>query len=74
MSCFRDMTFCPHHTACVQGKDCSRALTDEVVQSAIMWWGSDEAPIEVYLAEPWCMEPKMEEGNDDIHAQAQSAI
>ena len=34
MICYRDMTFCPFWRSCADGKDCSRALTDEVAAKA----------------------------------------
>jgi hypothetical protein len=60
MISFRDKTFCPFWGDCEDGIDCPRALTKQVQQEAIKWWGSDEAPISMYVTEPKCfkeMEP-----------------
>ena len=34
MLCYRDMTFCPFWQECTRGKECHRALTEEVVHAA----------------------------------------
>ena len=56
--CYRDMTFCPYNDDCHSGKDCPRALTDEVWKQAEMWWGSKDAPIAIFTEKPWCFEAK----------------
>lgn len=56
MMSYKDMTFCPHHEFCTYGIECPRSLTEEVRQDAIMWWGSDDAPISIFLDKPHCFE------------------
>ena len=53
MVCFRDATFCPF-SDCATFGDCPRAATEEVKAAAREWWGSDDAPICVYMEQPKC--------------------
>lgn len=34
MLCYQDRTFCSYYQECVKGKECSRALTEEVERAA----------------------------------------
>jgi hypothetical protein len=54
MISYLDMTFCSHYVACADATGCPRCLTPEVVDAAIKWWGSDDAPISIYAEEPSC--------------------
>jgi hypothetical protein len=58
MICYRDRTFCPFWKDCADGKDCTRALTDEIIAAARVWWKSfsskDEAPICQFAEKPEC--------------------
>jgi len=53
---YRDTTFCPHWKECKSGVDCPKALTDEIKESAKLWWGSCDAPIAIYIDKPKCFE------------------
>lgn len=59
MMAYRDMTFC-RETTCKhfgKGEDkCWRSLTDEVLEDATTWWGSEEAPISMFTERPSCYE------------------
>ena len=56
MICYRDKTFCPFYLECIDGKDCTAALTLKVEEDAKKWWGKDNPPISVYLYKPDCFE------------------
>lgn len=56
MICYKDMTFCSFYKVCKKGKECDRALTKEVREKAIKWWGSTNAPIAMFGEQPKCME------------------
>jgi len=56
MICYRDMTFCPYWSNCKKGKDCSRALTSDVIEKANKWWGDDNPPIMTFSEKPDCYE------------------
>lgn len=51
---FRDKTFCPFYKECADGAICGRALTEQVKADAVKWWGSDEAPISMFMDRPSC--------------------
>lgn len=51
---FMDITFCPFYKECMDGQTCRRALTEKVKADAIDWWGSDDAPICMFLEPPQC--------------------
>lgn len=53
---YKNMTFCPFYEDCLIGNDCGRKLTEKVKKEAIKWWGSDEAPIQLYIEIPNCFE------------------
>ena len=55
MMSFRDMTFCTEDT-CRKFGGCNRALTPEVKDLAIQWWGNEDAPICYYWEQPACFE------------------
>lgn len=52
MLCYRDMTFCTYYKECKDGKDCRRALTDEVQKAAEAWM--KEPPISIFGDKPEC--------------------
>ena len=54
MICYRDKTFCPFYLECIDGKDCTAALTLKVEEDAKKWWGEGTPPIAVYLDKPEC--------------------
>jgi hypothetical protein len=54
MMCFKAKTFCPFYVLCLNGYSCNKALTDQVKQDAVKWWGKDGAPISVYSSFPEC--------------------
>jgi len=56
MMCYRDRTYCQFWGDCKNGGECSRALTSEVKQDAIKWWGNNDAPIATYVDKPKCFE------------------
>jgi hypothetical protein len=56
MICYRDMTFCTFHGECLNGPTCPRALTAEVLEDAVKWWGSDGTPIARFVEAPDCLE------------------
>ena len=61
MMCYKDRIFCPFYNECVNGSKCDRALTLEVHEKAIKWWGNEHAPISVYTDKPECFEIKNKE-------------
>lgn len=54
MLCYKDMTFCKFHKECAKGKECDRALTDEVIKDAEQWWGKKGAPVCIFMEKPEC--------------------
>lgn len=56
MICYRDMTFCPFHEKCIGGKDCHRALNDEITRGAI----AHKLPISRFTDKPWCYDKRKE--------------
>ena len=58
MMCYKDTTFCPFYLECINGKDCTAALTPKVEEDAEKWWKliSEEGipPITIYLDKPEC--------------------
>lgn len=52
MMCYKDMTFCSYWKECIKGKECSRALTPEVIDAAKKWM--KEAPICQFVNRPTC--------------------
>lgn len=56
MMCYKDMTFCPAwiHERCTDSAGCELVLDDKVKEGAVKWWGSDEAPICIFVEEPEC--------------------
>lgn len=56
MLCYRDMTFCNYHEQCLSGKDCPRALTEDVMRGA----EAHKLHISVFADHPWCYEAKKE--------------
>lgn len=44
---FMDRTWCPAH-GCAKAATCDRAITDEVIKKAKLWWGSSYPPITQY--------------------------
>ena len=55
MISYRDMTFCTEDT-CAKWEGCHRALTEDVLEAATVWWGSDDAPISMWGSRPGCYE------------------
>lgn len=49
---YKDKTFCPFYESCKT--PCDRALTEEVMTSAIKWWGNSNVPVEAYSEKPSC--------------------
>lgn len=41
---------------CLDGVECPRALTDEVLEAMK---GDGELMVDVFVEEPWCFDPKM---------------
>lgn len=56
MICYRDTTFCRFHDCCTKGDICGRALTDEVKEAAVEWWGDEHAPIATFMSRPECFD------------------
>jgi hypothetical protein len=56
MMCYKDRTFCTYWKECKSGEKCPSALTDDVRSGAKKWWGSDDAPIAMYIDKPQCFE------------------
>jgi hypothetical protein len=54
MLCYKDKIFCPFYESCADGHDCSKALTQEVRESARHF----ELPINQYAGEPKCWREK----------------
>jgi hypothetical protein len=48
------VTWCPYSEACNKGKECDRAVTEEVMDKATEWWGSADFPIIMYAGQPEC--------------------
>jgi hypothetical protein len=53
MICYKDKTFCPFED-CINFDTCDRALSDEVILDAILWWGCSDAPVLRYNDKPEC--------------------
>jgi hypothetical protein len=58
MICYKDRTFCPFYKGCADGNNCSAALTDRIIENAIIWWGNDGAPIAQFAEKPECFKEK----------------
>lgn len=58
MICYKDKTFCPFYKECLKGQECDRALTEGVKESAKAWWGTEDAPISMFMDKPDCFEEK----------------
>lgn len=60
--CYKDKTFCPFYLECINGKDCTAALTLKVEEDAKKWWKliSEEGipPIAIYLDKPECFKER----------------
>lgn len=54
MLCYKDKTFCSYWTSCKNGYYCDRALTEQVKQDAITWWGNENAPLSTFSKCPEC--------------------
>lgn len=54
MICYKDKAFCTYWEDCSGAGTCGRPLTDNVRKAANEWWGSDGAPISVYVTKPEC--------------------
>ena len=52
MICYRDKTFCGFYDKCKHGKFCRDALTEEIKEEAVKWWGGQNAPISFYAEPP----------------------
>ena len=52
MICYRDITFCNEWQVCKKGRDCARALTDDVASGAI----KIGLPISHFVSPPKCFE------------------
>lgn len=61
MRTYRDVTFCPFYKGCCFADECPRPLTSEVKAAAVAWWGSEDAPISIFLDEPDCFMPQGKE-------------
>jgi hypothetical protein len=51
---YKDRCWCTERGCISFGKDCDRALTNEVKLQAEKWWGSPGAPINVFAEKPEC--------------------
>lgn len=60
MLTYKDMTFCSYND-CKNFKTCHRALSEEVLNNARNWWGSEDAPICQYAEKPKCYEREKNE-------------
>lgn len=58
---FRDMTYCPYYTECINGFTCERALTPVIKAAASKWWGGKDAPIVIYADKPKCFKQWVKE-------------
>lgn len=58
MTGFRDMTFCSYWESCAVASFCHRPLTEEVKREAAKWWGSNDAPIAMFVEKPECHKEK----------------
>lgn len=54
MMSYKDMTFCPFWKDCAYAKGCPRALTPDVKEAAVNWWGNESAPIALFVNPPTC--------------------
>jgi len=54
MICYRDATFCPYYKICKDGKECSRALTREMLSYA----KSAGLPICQFVEKPDCFKQR----------------
>lgn len=56
MICYKDKTFCDFYKDCKEGDACDDALTDEIKDAAVKWWGNKNAPIARWANKPKCFE------------------
>ena len=54
MLCYKDKTFCNYYEDCKSGKDCKRALTDEVKEKAEI----AKLLVCIFAEKPECYEDK----------------
>jgi len=64
MICYKDKTFCKFYEECALGKDCTRALTPEVIEDATKWLELLDVPISVYINKPECFK-EIEDKDED---------
>lgn len=57
MLVFRDMTFCDYYKECAWGKDCGRALKEDIKKEAEKFG----MPVCTFFGKPKCFENKKEE-------------
>lgn len=53
---FLDITFCSYYKTCKDGKNCKRALTDEIRLLA----NREGVPLSIFLTQPYCYRAKKE--------------
>ena len=58
---YKDKTWCTFNTCARHGRNCDRALTDDVKREAKRWWGGDDFPISIYMEPPECFKPVEDE-------------
>ena len=58
---YKDMTFCEFYLKCKQGIYCKRALTEKVMQGFIAYRLNSSMGISIFLSEPECYSPIVEE-------------
>jgi hypothetical protein len=55
---YLDMTFCKFYIDCYLGSRCPRALTPEVHDNAVRWWGKPNPPFAIFGEKPECFTGK----------------
>jgi hypothetical protein len=58
MLCYKDKAFCTYWEDCSGYTECGRALTPNIRTAADKWWGSEGAPISVFVTKPNCWQSK----------------
>jgi hypothetical protein len=55
---YLDMTFCTQRS-CANWDTCFRALTEEVIEGGVKWWGTDDFPVSIFTDKPDCFEENL---------------
>lgn len=60
MICYKNKTFCGYYKGCKDGKDCTRALTSQIIKQAEIFG----LGVAVFTEEPFCYRNKKSNEKD----------